>query len=751
MNHEEKQNRSSDRRRVLISAYACGPQSGPEAVAGWDMAVAAAATHDVWVITRPRFREAIEAALAQDSVLREHLHVEYYDPPARVVRLKRRGWDLYWFYLVWQHGVADVARQLHGQVAFDVVHHATFANDWMPAGVTAVTGVPMVWGPVGGSSRLPVLTLSRWLGVRGTATELFRTLTTGPLRSIGGKPSARRARLVVAQNPQVARYFARVGARTVVEPNATLAELPPRSETPREKNAVFAGRLLAWKGAALAIDTIAQPELADWTLDIYGTGYERRRLEKLARKLGVNDRVAFHGHVQRDELLDAIARATVFLFPSMHDQAGWVVAEASSIGCPVVCLPLGGPPFLAQPNGYVASLHGNVAHNLALQVLSAEENGATPTDRWSSDRLAATVSGWYDEATAVSRESVEAPEVTRVLESFSTPKTTTNPYITQLHRALQNHPGINMDTFSYRSALLRRHDVVHVHWPELLMGGHKRVGRVARRALTAATLAKWTVTRTPIVRTLHNLDRPTNIGRVDHLLLNWIDALTTHDIHLNAHTPGRERIERTVIPHGHYRDWFSEFTQEAPAPGRVGYVGLIRRYKGVETLIEAFTELQGDAWSLHVAGNPSTPQLADALRELARGDDRIDFDLRYLSEADFVAAITAAELIVLPYRHMHNSGTALAVLSLSRKVLLPDNEVNRALQGEVGDGWVHVYTGDVTADDLSRALASPTPPDVPDLSGREWRIAGDQHRSVFSSARTAKGDDDRTRRGPILT
>lgn len=732
------------RRRVLLSAYACGPGSGPEAEAGWEIAVSAARDNEVWVITRPRFRDVIERALANRPAVREHLHIVYHDPSPWIVRRKRRAWDLYWFYLLWQRGVGRVADSLHADIGFDVVHHVTFANDWMPAGVARVRDVPVVWGPVGGSSSLPIRRLARWLGVRGTVTEVARSLITTPLRAIGGTPTARRARLVIAQNPQVARHFARRGADAIVEPNACLDDLPPRADTIEEKTAVFAGRLLGWKGAALAIDAIGRPELAGWTLDIFGTGYDRARLERRAAKLGLAERIRFHGHVSRDVLWEHVRRATVFLFPSMHDQAGWVVAEASSIGCPVVCLPLGGPPVLAEPNAFVAELRGDIPRSVALQVVRAAETGGRPTDRWSATRLPALVDGWYDragrgvpssDASAHETAPQKAGRPLVVLESFRQPKPTTNPYITQLHRSLDRSSDVDVKTFDYPTALLGHYDVVHVHWPELLIGGHKPLGRLARRALTTLVLARWRVTSTPLVRTVHNLDRPQGIGRFDHWILDRIDAMTTMDVHLNAHTPARPRKGTARIPHGHYRDWYEGFPKSAPVAGRIAYVGLIRRYKGVEDLVGAFVQSDRPDLTLHVAGKASSDDLVTALHARAAGDERVTIDSRFLSDAEMVEVITAAELVVLPYRHMHNSGTALAALSLDRPVLVPDNEVNRALAEEMGPGWVHVYSESVSTDDIHRAWEDSRGRAArPDLSAREWSGAAESHTAAFRRA-----------------
>jgi glycosyltransferase involved in cell wall biosynthesis len=70
-------------------------------------------------------------------------------------------------------------------------------------------------------------------------------------------------------------------------------------------------------------------------LVIMGDGPERRRLEELAVKLGVEENVAFPGHVSERRVFEEMARADVFLF--LSDKAGErlpnVVKEAMVCGC----------------------------------------------------------------------------------------------------------------------------------------------------------------------------------------------------------------------------------------------------------------------------------------------------------------------------------------------------------------------------------------------------------------------------------
>ncbi|MEU4361791.1 glycosyltransferase [Promicromonospora sp. NPDC023987] len=389
--------------RVLVSAYACGPGDEPEAAAGWAFARAAARSHQVHVITRRRFAPAVTAALASDPELARHLTVEYLDLSERFLALKRRSIDVYWYYVLWQRVLARRAAELHAATPFDVGHHVTFANDWLPCGLTRVRNLPVVWGPVGGATIVP-LRLVRWLGLRGATTELLRALITAPLRAVWGATAARRASVVVAQNETVARRFRRA-RHVIVEPNASLDDLSEHAlstragaahaddSVPRPLRAVFAGRLLGLKGGRLAIEALARTP--GWELHVYGDGYDRSTLVRLAERRDVTGRVVFHGHRPRAEVLDAVAGCDAMLFPSMHDQAGWAAAEASALGRPVICLPLGGVPLMAGVNARLADVRGDVVAHLADQLAEAATRPGTPSDRWSISRLPDVVERLY--------------------------------------------------------------------------------------------------------------------------------------------------------------------------------------------------------------------------------------------------------------------------------------------------------------------------------------------------------------------
>jgi glycosyltransferase involved in cell wall biosynthesis len=209
------------------------------------------------------------------------------------------------------------------------------------------------------------------VGARGLFSEVSRSMARTLARQFNplARLSWNRAELILTNNEDTLRWLPRRHhSKSEVFPNVILdiEASPPQPERGSTRRIVFAGYLLPLKGLSLALR--AMTYLEGWDLDIYGDGPDRARLENFARAWGVADRVRFLGWVPRAKLFEVMTQeAEVLLFPSLHDEVGWVVAEALAHGLPVVCLNRGGPKSLG---GIAVELGGfeETAQSLAHEV-----------------------------------------------------------------------------------------------------------------------------------------------------------------------------------------------------------------------------------------------------------------------------------------------------------------------------------------------------------------------------------------------
>ena len=101
------------------------------------------------------------------------------------------------------------------------------------------------------------------------------------------------------------------------------------------------GNLIPVKGHELLLRAFAavQDQFPGLSLEIIGDGPERPRLQQLVSELSVAGKVHFRGRQSRQQVADAMRRATVFALPSRYEGLGCVYLEAMSAGRPVIaCL-----------------------------------------------------------------------------------------------------------------------------------------------------------------------------------------------------------------------------------------------------------------------------------------------------------------------------------------------------------------------------------------------------------------------------
>jgi glycosyltransferase involved in cell wall biosynthesis len=253
------------------------------------------------------------------------------------------------------------------------------------------------------------------------------------------------------------------------------------------------------------------------------------------------------------------------------------------------------------------------------------------------------------------------PDGYRLDDYFYRLSTRLAPSSTRARRALRLAEHVP-DMLRYRRRALEA-DVVHFQW------------------IAFDWLDRHLLPRRPTVVTIHNVDPrrlPFGAFRVGAGVARRVDAVVVHSAHGLDELPGRLGIPRErihVIPHGTF-DYLTDLPDEKPLPPELAEVekpvvmffGLVRDYKGVDVLLEAFAHVRADA-ELWVVGESWFP-LEDLEAVGARSPHRVRFVPRWITETEIPAYFRRADLVVLPFRQMAPSGVLHTALAFGKPLVL---------------------------------------------------------------------------------
>ena len=208
-----------------------------------------------------------------------------------------------------------------------------------------------------------------------------------------------------------------------------------------------------------------------------------------------------------------------------------------------------------------------------------------------------------------------------------------------------------------RAARRRGVDVVHFQW-------------LAVQPLDACLLRAFP---RPLVLTAHDVlprePRPGQ-GAAQRALYRRVDAVVVHSEH------GRGRLVQeigvppgkvTVIPHGVLRPAGDDGLppELAAVEGPVAlFFGLLRPYKGLDVLLDAWRGVEGA--ELWVVGMPRM----DTAALKASAPPGVRFVERFVPDAQVSAFFRRADLAVLPYREIDQSGVLFTALGAGTPLVL---------------------------------------------------------------------------------
>jgi glycosyltransferase involved in cell wall biosynthesis len=212
-----------------------------------------------------------------------------------------------------------------------------------------------------------------WLGRRRGVPYMMYAESTLESRRFGRGPLARlrsqvfrNAGAVIVPGPAAAAAAVADGtpARRVVESvnSIDLTQFDHRVRDLRdgttaadpEHHFLYVGQLIERKNVAALIRAFAGVS-AKATLDIAGDGVEMDALRSLARSLGVEERVRFHGFLEEPAIVELLSRTHTLVLPSTEEVYGFTALEAYVAGLQVIVSARAGiaPNLAGKPGTWI--------------------------------------------------------------------------------------------------------------------------------------------------------------------------------------------------------------------------------------------------------------------------------------------------------------------------------------------------------------------------------------------------------------
>ncbi len=138
--------------------------------------------------------------------------------------------------------------------------------------------------------------------------------------------------------------------------------------------ALYCGRIAIEKNLDVLIHAVARmiPENPNLRLWIVGDGPARETYRRLARDLGIGDKVKFWGFIERDQIGKYYSAADLFMFASQTETQGLVIQEAMSYGLPCVLVGGGGADdtVIDGENGIITASSSIELANASQKIIS---------------------------------------------------------------------------------------------------------------------------------------------------------------------------------------------------------------------------------------------------------------------------------------------------------------------------------------------------------------------------------------------
>lgn len=301
---------------------------------------------------------------------------------------------------------------------------------------------------------------------------------------------------------------------------------------------------------------------------------------------------------------------------------------------------------------------------------------------------------------------------------------TSNPFLININKYLEKDSELSIDEFRILMPFVRKYDIFHIHWPDYFFV-KSFMYTLVRILYFFLIMSIFKATKTKMIWTVHNLQPHNNYHpRLYKFVMKIFTSFLESIIVMSEESkkliyeqyPALINKKYHLIYHGLYDNYENTVSKEK-ARKKLGididkkvllFFGRIDEYKNIPILIDEFSKIENENFVLIIAGKIENKELQEEIKSKLNCRRIITF-FNFIQDSDVQYFFNASDLIVLPFKNILNSGSAMLALSFKKPLLCPNKGSLVELANIFGDKTIITYEK-FNSKVIEEALAVSLPP-----------------------------------------
>ena len=336
-------------KKIIILAFDCNPYKESESLISFNTARYLSIDNGITVITKPSHKDDILDFMSKNKDI--HIKFIFVDNEKYANKYLHAKGPFKMLYLKkyankWFESVNVKLRQLFKENKYDMIYRVT-PNSFRVIPDLSEFRCKKILGPVGGAQEIPTNLRHLCKGKNKIIEFIHQKENEKILKNKKFINKINDFDYIMCCNDETYNAIKSIYHKDTIKcvTDVGITDNDINTDVKRSNDCVnflWVGRFMFRKGLDLLIDVIKDLKDYNFKLTLVGNGTDLDHIKSLVNQYDLNDKVIFTGRVDKSQVNNFYRKSDVFLFPSLRESGGNVLAESLANGLPVIGLNIAG-------------------------------------------------------------------------------------------------------------------------------------------------------------------------------------------------------------------------------------------------------------------------------------------------------------------------------------------------------------------------------------------------------------------------